>query len=251
MRSSSPAPNSRNTAVATSPMTSRLRSRPPLPVVVRVSDPITSAVENAVAFHAGMTPKSNPTNSAAPAQNATTRPSNVSETLAGSRPSGIDGWRHTQNRGADPRAERATNQRQHDALGHQLPHDAQASRPERRADRELAHPKRRTRQQQVGDVGAANQQHESDDTQEQHRSEPQIGADDRIVQPLERDAPAFVRLRELARQAVGDSSRSASAASIDTPGFSRPTTCSTYAARARGGRLTTDRIAQMLLCPIS
>ena len=97
VRSSSPAPNSSRTAVATSPMTSSPRSRPPPPVIVRVSDPMTSADEKLVAFHAGITPNSSPTQIAAPAQNATTRMSNVSVTVAGSSPRGISdgatsGW---------------------------------------------------------------------------------------------------------------------------------------------------------------
>jgi hypothetical protein len=44
------------------------------------------------------------------------------------------------------------------------------------------------------------------DAQEQHRREPQIAADDRIVHPLERHAPSLVGLRKLAREAVGDGS---------------------------------------------
>ena len=50
VRSSSPAPNSRSTAVATSPMTSSPRSRPPPPTIVRLSDAMTSADEKSVAF---------------------------------------------------------------------------------------------------------------------------------------------------------------------------------------------------------
>ena len=46
------------------------------------------------------------------------------------------------------------------------------------------------------------------------------------------------------RSATAD--RSACAAPMATSGFIRPTTCSMYAPRARGGMLTNGRIAQML-----
>ena len=70
-------------------MTSSPRSRPPPPVVVRLSEAMTAADENSVAFHAGITPKSSPTTSAVPAQKATTRMSKVSVTVAGSSPCGM------------------------------------------------------------------------------------------------------------------------------------------------------------------
>ena len=48
------------------------------------------------------------------------------------------------------------------ALDQQLPHDAPARGAHRVAHRDLARPRRRARQQQVGDVGARDQQHEAD-----------------------------------------------------------------------------------------
>ena len=68
VRSRRPAPNSSRTAVATSPMTSSPRSRPPPASGRGCPDRMTSADEKSVAFHAGITPKSSPTSSAAAAQ---------------------------------------------------------------------------------------------------------------------------------------------------------------------------------------
>ena len=207
-------------------MTSSPRSRPPLPVVVRVSDPITSADEKC-----GRLPRRHHAEEQPDKQRRAgtegddphvecQRDGRRQQTLRNER------WRHAENGGADPRSERAADQRQHDALGQQLPDDAAAAGAERRPDRQLARAHRRAGEQQVGDVGAADEEHESDDAEEQHRREPQIAADDRIVHPLERHAAALVGLRELARETVGDGARSASAASSETPGFMRPTTCS-------------------------
>jgi hypothetical protein len=45
---------------------------------------------------------------------------------------------------------------------------------------------------------------QQDDSEEQHRREPQVAANHRIVHPLERDAPARVGLGEFARESGGD-----------------------------------------------
>ena len=59
--------------------------------------------------------------------------------------------------------------RQQHALGQQLADDAPAAGAEREPDRDLAPPRRGRRQQQVGDVGARDQQHGADDAAEQQR----------------------------------------------------------------------------------
>ncbi len=189
---------------------------------------MTSADEKSVAFHAGITPKSSPTSSAAPAQKATTRMSKVSVTVAGSRPCGMSDGATLRMAAPTADPKRAADQREHDAFGQQLPDDAPAAGAERGPHRQLARAHGRAREQQVGDVGAADEEHESDDAEEQHRREPQIAADHRVVQPLERRrrGPCW-SAGTRARAPSATAPRSASAALIETPGFRRPTTCST------------------------
>ena len=61
-----------------------------------------------------------------------------------------------------PDAQRHADQAEHDALGQQLPDDAPAARAERGPHRDLAAPAGGPREQQVGDVGARDEQHERD-----------------------------------------------------------------------------------------
>ena len=58
-------------------------------------------------------------------------------------------------------AEHAAGQRQHDALGEQLADDAAARAADRGADRDLAPASGRAHEQQVGDVGAGDEQDEA------------------------------------------------------------------------------------------
>ena len=58
-------------------------------------------------------------------------------------------------------AEPAT-EREDEALRQELTHDARPARANRGADRELAAPRRAAREQHVGDVGAGDEQHETD-----------------------------------------------------------------------------------------
>ena len=66
----------------------------------------------------------------------------------------------------DENAERAADRREQQALGQQLADQPPARRAERQPDRDLLLPRRRTRQQQVGDVRAHDQQHQHDDDAE-------------------------------------------------------------------------------------
>ena len=58
--------------------------------------------------------------------------------------------------------------------------------------------RRRSREQQVGDVGARDHEHQ-DDGAEQHPERVADAADDLLVRGHERDAPAVIRIRVLAR----------------------------------------------------
>ena len=53
------------------------------------------------------------------------------------------------------------------------------------------------RQQQVGHVGAAHQQDEADDAEQQQRRQPQLRPDERVAQRLEHDAVPPVSSRKL------------------------------------------------------
>ena len=190
VRSSRPAPNRSSTAVATSPATSKLREGGRrAPVVVRLSDAMRLRAESAVACHAGAMPNSRPTTQCrGGAERDDPRVEGERPTAGGSRSCG------NQRRGAAFRIDRAGRQRpgrpaderQQQAFGHELPDDAPPVRAERRPDRQLTRPHRGPRQQQVGDVGAADQQHEADDAEEEERRPAQLGADHGVVQRLER-----------------------------------------------------------------
>ena len=211
-----------------------------------------AATRSSVACQAGARPNSTPTSSAAAAQNATTRRSNVSVTGAGQQP-----LRNQRRRDAaeSPRRRRASTPPMVDSTrlsvsSWRMMRRRPAPSAERTASSRVR--TRGARQQQVGDVGAADQQHEADDAEEQHRREAQIAADHGIVHRLEPHAAALVGLRKLARQRrrrppSGRTARRRCA----TPGFMRPTTCSMYAVRACGGAAGSARIAQMLLRPSS
>ncbi len=63
---------------------------------------------------------------------------------------------------ASRQSARAADAREDEALGEQLAHEPRASGAERGADRELAVARGRPREQEVGDVGAGNEEHEGD-----------------------------------------------------------------------------------------
>ena len=66
----------------------------------------------------------------------------------------------------DRQTERAAGEAEDRALGQQLPDQAPAAGAKRRADRDLARPVHRPREEQVGDVRAGNQHHEPDRAQQ-------------------------------------------------------------------------------------
>src|SRR5262249_48888106 len=69
---------------------------------------------------------------------------------------------------------RAAGHGQQQAFGQQLPHDPPASRAERRADGDLLLSRFGSRQQQVGHVGASDQQEEADRDQQRQQSRTRI-----------------------------------------------------------------------------
>ena len=91
--------------------------------------------------------------------------------------------------------EHAAHQRQHDALGQQLPHDPAAAGAHRRADRDLPLADGRAHQQQVRDIRARDQQDEGDRAQQHPQRRPHV-ADDDLLHRLDAEAA-------LAAQRVG------------------------------------------------
>ena len=244
VRSSSPAPNSSSTAVVTSPPTSRLRSFPP-PVTVRLSEARLTGDEKVVACHAGATPNRSPTASAASAQNATTRRSNCSVTVPGSRPSGISAgaaWRIAQPTPipsvppiADSTTLSVTSWRT--ILRRPAPSAARTAssrvRAVARASRRLA-----TLAQQMSSTKPTTPRNSIDVTL---RSLPIIVS---CIGSSRTLRPALVCGNSRERPSA-TACRSDCAAAMPTPGWSRPTTWSANAPRARGGRLVIDRMAHI------
>ena len=103
-------------------------------------------------------------------------------------------------------AERAAAERQQDALGQQLADDAAAAGAERRADGDLPLPRQRPRQQQVGDVGARDQQHEGRPTPSRTSSDEPHVADHLLLQRHDAERQAAVRRIEV-RDARGAAAR--------------------------------------------
>ena len=165
---------------------------------------MTSAVEKAVAFHAGITPNTRPTTSAAAAQKAATRTSKVSATLAGSNPSGTsDGA--TLRMAAPipvPSAPPITASTRLSVTSCRTMRRRPAPSAERTASSRV-----RTVARASSRLATLAQQMRSTNPTTPRKSidvERQIAADDRVVQALEHDAAALVGLRELLRQPAGD-----------------------------------------------
>ena len=112
--------------------------------------------------------------------------------------------RGPEDRGADADAQRPAKHREHQALGEQLPDDASALGAERGAHGNLTGARRRPREQQVGDVRTAQEQHEAHHAQQEHRRRLQVAADDAGADRFDDDAGPLVRFGILAREPVGD-----------------------------------------------
>ena len=114
-----------------------------------------------------------------------------------------------------------------------------AARAQRGADRHLLLPLQRAREQQVGDVGADDEQHEADRAEQHQQRRAQLAADEGVGERDQVDAPVL-HLRDTAaptRAAIV--SISACAGASVTPGLSRPTTNSTWFSRISfGGSMT-------------
>jgi hypothetical protein len=109
-----------------------------------------------------------------------------------------------QDRGAKADAQRPTNDREHQALGEQLPDNTSALGAERGPHGDLTRPPRRSRQQQTGNIRAAQEQHEAQNAQQEDRRRLQIASDDAGANRFNDDGSAPVRFGMLARESVGN-----------------------------------------------
>jgi hypothetical protein len=104
---------------------------------------------------------------------------------------------------SDRESGRAAEDREHHALGEQLPRDTAASRAESMANRNLAAADARARQQQIAEVRTRDQEHERDGAHE-HEQLPPHAADDALLQGHDVDAGSFIELWPLTGQPVTD-----------------------------------------------
>ena len=225
VRSSRPAPQSTSTAAATSAAASTRRNCPPRPVAVRPSDVIACSSDTPVACHAGASPNSTPTRQVIATQKATTRPSMPSSMTLGSSSAGR----------SDGAAARI-------AAARAMPSTPPAAASTRLSvsncvtiRRRPAPSAARTASSRVRTVARASTRLA---TFAQHRSStkpttPRNRIDvSRRSRPISNSRIGVIVRRRGDRAPVRAASvsaspvRSARAASIDTPGFSRPTTCS-------------------------
>jgi hypothetical protein len=93
---------------------------------------------------------------------------------------------------------------EHDVLGEELANQTSAPGAERCANGHLALARRAARQRQVREIGAANQQQHADRAQEHVQGAAQLRADHRVHVANDRDAPAFVRVGKILRDAAAD-----------------------------------------------
>ena len=103
---------------------------------------------------------------------------------------------------------RPAEERQDDALGHQLAHQAQPAGPHRQADGNLLAPRRGACQEEVGDVGAGDQQDQTDDGHQEaaghDEKTPEVRVDRRLGDREKDGTPPAVGGGILLLQALGD-----------------------------------------------
>ena len=120
----------------------------------------------------------------------------------------------------------AAGERDDQALDQQLPDDGAAGGAHRGPHGQLALARAAARQQQVGDVGARDQQQEPHRAQQQ--PQPLFGrvADEVVAERLDADAPAGFDDGRSRSSRAARATMLALACSIETPSFSRPITLS-------------------------
>ena len=95
-------------------------------------------------------------------------------------------------------------------------------RAERRPHRHLALPRGAAREEQIGDVGAGDEQQEAHRGEQQPQRVLRGRAQEIVAERLDAGSPAAVGVGKLRRLPLGDQFQRALACSTVTPGFSRP-----------------------------
>ena len=115
-------------------------------------------------------------------------------------------------------------QREHEALGQELADDPRPPGAERRANGQLARPRRAAREQQVGEIAARDQQHEAD--RAEHHEEPRPIVSDDIVRHRDHQETQRLRVLRIQRLDARDEAPEIAERLVpgDTPSFSRPKT---------------------------
>ena len=141
--------------------------------------------------------------------------------------------------------EDAADHRQQNAFDQQLTDDPPAAGAERDADGNLARAPRRPREQQVGDVGAGNQQHEADRAHQRPEDQRNLRAGDAVVEEHEIGLDVPVGVGEIVGQPLFDAlqlraglrQRHSGASAGPSPGTGgrRASSCSTPAAAPTSG----------------
>ena len=188
--------------MATSPTTSKPRSVPPRPVTVRLSEAVSCGWREAGRLPRGSETKQHPDDECDRGAQGDDAHVESERHRRGKQVLWNDRGCDAQNRGADAHSQCAADDRQHQAFGEKLAHHPLPASAQRRPYRQFARAYRGACQQQVGDVRAADEQHEADHAEEQHRRQTEFAPDQRLVHRLDDDAAPFVRVGELPRQAV-------------------------------------------------
>ena len=201
-----PAPASSVSVSASSPMMSapdqrrtRMPAEPDRPPSFRIS--LTSVFETC---SAGASPKMMPVPRQIAARNAITRPSIVNWIQYGLPTSCVAASNSRMPTNDSARPEHTGDERQEDALHQQLPHQAPARRANRHAHGDLTRALRRARQQQVGDVGAGDQEHEADRAHQRQEHGAYRAGVEALIEGLDVGLHVLVGVGIVARQALAD-----------------------------------------------
>ena len=103
----------------------------------------------------------------------------------------------------ESRAQDRGDEREDDALGQQLPHEASRTRAERATDGKLALSSDASGEDEVGDIAAPDEQDECA-SREKHEERSAHGPDHHVLQRHDVDAPVGVRVGERLRPPIGD-----------------------------------------------
>ena len=123
-------------------------------------------------------------------------------------------------RDGESRAQDRGDEREDDALGQQLPHEASRTRAECATDGKLALARDASGEHEVGDIAAPDEQDECA-SREKHEERSAHGSDHHVVERHDVDAAVGVRVGKRLRPPNGDRVELALRSGAATPGFRR------------------------------